>query len=344
MRMLPELVALLLSVSSPLYSSAPLDTLKIIASFDSPVPHPRAILYDSPDFWISNMQPTLYKVDSHMRLIDSLPLRFARVTGMTFKDEELWVLHDSSVGSHLCKIDRKTGSVLDSINLQSSTSMENPGDSANPSFWGLVYYNSRFFLSCNGGWGPCILAIDIRSGMKTSCCCPHPIGMKVIGNEWWCVRGGSDGQGTTLAILGSIQWDSAAISSVSEKYRYLFPFPATDLAYDESNLWLVDQTDSKIYKMEGFQTKVLPRPQSAKSERSIFHAQVINGMFRIALPPDMTSRELLIVDMRGRTVAKISSFCRNAILYDCSALSPGMYGIRNRKVTGPAKGAFFISP
>jgi len=168
--------------------------------------------------------------------------------------------------------------------------------------------------------------------------------MKVIGNEWWCVRGGSDGQGNTLAILGSTQWDSAAISSVSEKYRYLFPFPATDLAYDGSNLWLVDQTDSKIQKMEGFQTKVLPQPQSAKGERSIFHAQVINGMFRIALPPDITSQELLIVDIRGRTVAGISSFYRNVILYDCSALSTGIYSIRNRKVTGPAKGTFFISP
>jgi hypothetical protein len=331
-------------VSSVLYSSAPLDTLKILESFDSPVPDPRAILYDGPDFWISNMRPLLYKVDSHMRLIDSLQLRFGRVTGMTFKGQELWVLRDSAVGSQLYRIDRKTGTVLDSINPQSSNSLQKPGDSTNPSFWGLVYFNSRFFLSYNGGWGPCILTIDIRSGMKSSCCCPHPIGMKVIGNEWWCVRGGSDGQGNTLAILSTTQWDSAAISSVSENYRYLFPFQATDLAYDGSNLWLVDQADSKIHKMEGFQTKVLPQLLCTKGERSIFHVEAINGMLRIALPPDITSQELLIVDMRGRTVAGISSFCRNAILYDCSTLSPGIYGIRHRIGTGPAIGAFFISP
>jgi hypothetical protein len=320
-------------------TNTPLDTLQILESFDSPVPNPRAILYDSPDFWISNMRPLLYKVDSRMRLIDSLPLRFGRVTGMTFKDEELWVLRDSAGGNFLFRIDRETGTVLDSIDFKSSDSLQGHNllsvNSTTPSCWGLVYYRSKFFISYNGGWGPCLFAIDIRSGKNTGYCCPHPIGMKIIGSEWWCVRGGSNGQGDILATLASTQGDSVEITSVSERYRSIFPFQATDLAYDASNLWLVEQINSKIHKMHGFQTSVYSRPNKAKCEPSVPIIKVSNGQLRIMLQPErVSSGTLLIVDTKGRTIARFSPSRRNAISYDCSALSSGIYGIRYRPESG----------
>jgi hypothetical protein len=170
--------------------------------------------------------------------------------------------------------------------------------------------------------------------------------MKIIGDEWWCVRGGSDGQGNDLATLTSTQWDSTAIASVSERYRYLLPFQATDLAFDGSYLWLVDRANSKICKMEGFLTSVIGRSKGAGHSIPITLVKSSNNILRITMPPDRppSSAFFQIVDMKGRTVARVSPNFGNVMSYDYSALSPGIYGIKNRKGTRPAKGTFFISP
>jgi hypothetical protein len=338
MKTVPGIIIVFLLAAA--YSSTALDTLKIIESLDSPVPNPHAIVRENSNFLVSNMRPMLYWTDSRIRCIDSLPLSFGRVTGMTFKDDELWVVRDSTTGCVLFRIDRETGEIIDSIDFQSTASPQEcrllPWNSAKPTLWGLVYYHSHFFISYNGGWGPCILAIDVEKRILSHCCCPHPIGMKIIGDEWWCVRGTSDQGGDILATLSTTQWDSAAISSVNENHRYFIPFQAADLAYDGSNIWLVDQKNSMIHKMEGFQTSLIPGHGYMKRRASIPVLKVCNGKFRITLTPDYASSTSFfnIFDIKGRAVCCLSPMCGTIILSDCGSLPAGIYTIRFRTIAG----------
>lgn len=335
----------LLIYASALFASTPLDSLKILQSFDSPVPNPRAIVYDSPYFWISSRSsPALYKVDRDMRIVDSIAPGFGKVSGITFKDQELWVLRDSIAGdtlivtwdsvtgkydsirdgiSRIYEIDPETGGAKDSIRLGFYSSTDS-------SFlWGIVWYKTHFFISFNGGWGPCIFSIDPITGQTTYMCCPHPAGMKVINGEFWCVRNtAGNGLGRCLAILKTNESSSSAIMGISEQYRYDLAFNASDLAYDGFNLWLVDPDNSKICKMEGFMTRAVDRPGKKEHHQVSRISKFENGVIKFSAASDMNAASIELLNFHGVTIGTLDFSNKNYMVYDCSKIPSGVYFVR----------------
>jgi hypothetical protein len=146
---------------------------------------------------------------------------------------------------------------------------------------GLSYHDSSLFVSYNGGWGPCMYRVEISNNHITELCCPHPAGMETIEEELWAIRdqqleivypwdiinqdstysAGSEPDSVSGpniypnpvypiiagSLLPLIIKDSSAIEDWTRAME--FDLYSSDLAWDGSNIWLLDPLEKKIKRM-----------------------------------------------------------------------------------------------
>jgi hypothetical protein len=136
---------------------------------------------------------------------------------------------------------------------------------------GMAWFDSSYLVSFMGGWGPSMFRIhwDRRySGI----CCAHPAGMEVIENELWAVRQ-KDADGTGQMILPVEIEDSLSVEDLSRRME--FDFPASDLAWDGSNIWLLDPQEKKLKMMVIADTVPAEPPDTVHGLFSIDFLEVI---------------------------------------------------------------------
>lgn len=133
-----------------LYGVLCCDVIEILQTLDSPVVNPKAIEWDGSHFWVSTFNSSkLYKLDSNIQIVDSLNLSVNRVSGIAFRNDELWVTSDSAIRSgsgrkfFIYQISLSSGGVLDSLRLI-ETGPDIPDTNA---IFGLGYFKGEFYVS-----------------------------------------------------------------------------------------------------------------------------------------------------------------------------------------------------
>ena len=258
---LKKLSVELLVIVFPLLSIAQADSLYVTSEFDTPSNGPWGLTFRGENLWLSDdSNNSIYEINTIGEVLDSLYVSNCKIRGLTFENESLWIVNDRVIGDTLIhmdttyvfpfyqilKIDKDTGTKLDSIKFVGACAGHAP-------LWGITYYNSKFYVSFDGGWGPCLYEIDPIKKIATTLCCTHPCGMAVINDTIWCVRMNSlDGPGNFLVPL-KIQNGS---SQESWDFLYDIDFYASDIAYDGENIWLCDRYSKKIKKMSKSVTSV----------------------------------------------------------------------------------------
>lgn len=153
-----------------------------------------------------------------MKCIDTIATPLTKIDALAIHDDFLWVIPDSSISErvsyeqisedtfdslryrsyYIYKINPDSGLIVDSVAFEVSA-----GGPADTNFiLGLEVYNDEFIVAINGGFGPCVLFVELQKPHKVrSGCCSHPMGMVRIGNEIFAVRFG----GKALIKLVQIQ-------------------------------------------------------------------------------------------------------------------------------------------
>ncbi len=221
--------------------------------FTIPTEHPWGITYHNDYFWISDVENgDIIKIHENLEIINKIKAPRNQITGLTFEKNALWVVADAwdTIGlPHLCskntqmfKLNPETGEKLDSLIV--------PYYNASPEMeryiLGLSYFNSNFFVSYNGGYGPCLYRLNPDDYLKNTLCCAHPGGLETIHGELWTVRMNAlNGTGNFIVPL------SISDSSSSEEWnrRMNIDFFASDLAFDGTHFWLCDPAEKKMKRM-----------------------------------------------------------------------------------------------
>ncbi len=246
----------LLIFTFPFFSLAQSNSLSVISEFNTPSNNPWGLTFDGENLWLSDdSNSSIYKINVNGNVLDSIYISNCKVKGITFENESLWIVNDNVVGDttlywdkpyvfplyQIYKINKDSGAKLDSIKFR--------GSSTNyTQLWGITFYNDKFGVSYNGGWGPCIYEIDPIQKEVDYLCCAHPCGMTVINDTVWCVRMNStDGPGNSIVPLEIKNGGSREL----REFRYEINFYASDIAYDGGeNIWLCDRYSNKLKKMQ----------------------------------------------------------------------------------------------
>jgi hypothetical protein len=221
---------------------------------------PWGITYDGENLWVTDDSLSMiYKLDLELNLEDSFTVSKPYIRGITFLDDKLWITSDSSVGDsmgdlllydkyYIYGIDRFNGTIIDSILISMLQSSIPDGNF----LWGIGSFNSYFYISYNGGWGPCTYEVDPQTGeIRKNLCCAHPCGFTVVDDTLWCVRVNSnEGPGNFLVPLELIENGVGGIDLREiDSQRYDLEFFATDIAYDGEDVWVVDRDSCAIRKI-----------------------------------------------------------------------------------------------
>jgi hypothetical protein len=217
-----------------------------------PADKPYGVTYHGEHFWITDSENgdiiRLHKWNEDLFKIKA-PRKYN--TGITFEGNYLWVLYDawdtityphhSLPKTQAYKLDPADGDVLDSVMIP----YYNVPEVHKRYMMGLAWFDSSLLVSYAGGWGPCMTRIDWDRRFS-DICCAHPAGMEVIENELWAVRYKEE-DGTGQMIL-PVEIDDS-LSEEDQSRRMEFDFPASDLAWDGSNIWLLDPVEKKLKMM-----------------------------------------------------------------------------------------------
>lgn len=216
---------------------------------------PWGITFDGENLWVTdNGLSMIYKIDLELNLKDSFAIAKPYIRGIAFLNDKLWIVSDSSVGDstgdffvydiyYVYGINRSNGTIVDSILIF----LPQSGMPDGYFLWGIGSFNSNLYVSYNGGWGDCMLEIDLQSKETKTLCCAHPLGMTVINDTLWCARHGSN-----YLVPIVISYPSVGPSPSSDEItslRYELGFQATDLAFDGEDVWVVDRGSSLIRKI-----------------------------------------------------------------------------------------------
>lgn len=173
------------------------DSLNVIFEFNSPTSNPWGLAFDGTNFWISDHNSgKIFKSSPTGQTVDSIEVVNSKITGLSFVNDTLWALNTNIVKytiintssypvySALYKIDKSNGNKVDSIEIIGTATNLRSGD-----LWGLEFNNGKFYVSYNGGWGPCLIEIE-RIGTFSDLCCTHLLGMTVAYDSIWAIGQG----------------------------------------------------------------------------------------------------------------------------------------------------------
>lgn len=135
-----------------------MDTLNSVFEFESPAANDWGITYDGTNLWISDVENgTIYKTNTDGVVLDSMTISGAIIKGIEIIDDTLWVLNSNFNGDiyHLYQMDMTNGTINDTIIIEFAYPSRYPGW-----VWGLCYKSSKFYISYDGGYGPCLLELD----------------------------------------------------------------------------------------------------------------------------------------------------------------------------------------
>jgi hypothetical protein len=253
------------------------DSLRTVYEFNSPTPAIWGIVYDGNGFFISDDSlGNIYKIDTTGNILRQYNFPGRVFKGLTFYKNELWVVNDKAIDSikvdipwteepsdsnlyyiySIYKVDTLNRILSDSIRFQLSSS----ATLRTSIIWGIGVYESKLYVSYNGGWGPCTIEFDPLEHKKiTELCCAHPSGFTEIDGKLWCVRNNSfDGSGTGNSIcdMRFFYWGNSSDKGLSEDHYYELSYYASDLTYDGKNIWVCDHTNKKIKKLSEMITDV----------------------------------------------------------------------------------------
>jgi len=219
-----------------------LDTLYSVFEFESPSENDWGITYDGTDLWISDVDiGTVYKTSTTGIVLDSITIQGAMTKGIEVVNDTLWVLNSNIIGDtiindlsyplfSLYQIDDLSGLIHDSIIIVSPYTNLQSGD-----LWGLCYNSSKFYISFDGGYGPCLIEIDIINNTQKHLCCTHLSGLTSIEDSIWAIH-----YGKTIATTDKHE----------TFFEYKINIYASDLVYDGSSFWVVNMNSNKIHQLE----------------------------------------------------------------------------------------------
>ena len=221
---------------------AQIDTLNSVFEFNAPSENPWGLAHDGEYLWISDSQnETIYNVTTTGEIIDSITISNSIIKGIEIVDDTLWVLNSKIIGDTIIndlsyplfsiyQIDNSSGFILDSIIIVSLYTNLQSGD-----LWGLCYNSTFFYISFNGGYGPCLIKIDPINNTQQYLCCTHLSGLTSIEDSVWAIRNGR----TIVTTDGQEDFS-----------EYKINIYASDLVYDGSSFWVVDFNSNKIHQLE----------------------------------------------------------------------------------------------
>ena len=223
------------------YGQSQVDTLNSVYSFVSPSLNDWGIAYDGINFWISDTENgNIYETSSIGSVLDSIHFNGAQIKGIEIENDTLWVLDSNITGDtvigeftypyySLYKADIINKTVLDSIKIVGVYTNSGFGD-----LWGLCLYNGHFYISFNGGYGPCMIKVNKKTHAQQPLCCTHLSGMTSIQDSIWAIGNGR-------AVVTTDGYTSF--------YKYYSRIYASDLAYDGISFWVVDMNSNNIHQL-----------------------------------------------------------------------------------------------
>ncbi len=301
------------------------DQLPIDSSFTCPVENPLCFKYHNNNFYIiKSDEANIFIVNRSMKCIDTIATPLTKIDALAIHDDFLWVIPDSSISErvsyeqisedtfdslryrsyYIYKINPDSGLIVDSVAFEVSA-----GGPADTNFiLGLEVYNDEFIVAINGGFGPCVLFVELQKPHKVrSGCCSHPMGMVRIGNEIFAVRFG----GKALTKF------SADSETLPNSIDYTLSFIATDIAYDGHNIWLCELSNSMLHKMESLSpgselfTTTKSRLRSVNYP-NITKPVILNG--RVSRYREKNASQIMILIQEDKTAKRSIIDCKKKVI------------------------------
>lgn len=311
------LVTMLILVASGL--SAQTDTLYPVYSFDTPSEHPWGLACDGANLWMSDVHSgAIFKLTMDGDMLGSIALENKAITGITFVNDTLWAMNALTTGDTvineetyplftLYQLNQASGELLDSLHIVSLV-----GNLPYHSYWGVCQREDYFYISFDGGYGPCLHRIHRFTEQDTTLCCTHLKGMTVINDSIW----------------GVSYFDKEIVTTdgLDMFTEFQIPFYATDLTWDGSNFWMMDTMAHKIRKMEDVSITGFPE-KAAYEPFSVFPNPARSSI--VITTDRLPSRgRLLVCDMIGRLVnsRELQNDAGREVI-DITKLTPGVYFI-----------------
>ena len=291
------------------------DSLNSVYSFSSPSLNDWGLAYDGANFWISDTENgNVYHTTGEGVVLDSIHFNGAQLKGIAIENDTLWVLNSNVTGDtiiegstfpyySLYKADITNKTVLDSIKVVGVYTNSGSGD-----LWGLCLFEGNFYISFNGGYGPCIIRFNKATHFQMPLCCTHLSGMTTIKDSIWAIGNGR-------AVVTTDGYDSF--------YRYYSRIYASDLAYDGDSFWVVDMNSNNIHQLSPVYVSI--NETANKGEDLSIFPNPASGNVSLTMNAQLIFK-YDILDMNGQRITSKQLLNKTDYLtVDISALPAGVY-------------------
>jgi len=324
------------------------DAPQVIDQINAPGHRPWNIKYHDEIFWVSDDSlNAIFKMSKTGNIVDTIYIANCSPRGLTFKNDSLWIINNNPVGDSVLYWDTDSSVIpfynmyhIDKITGQKSDSIKFlGGHSSYRGFFDLEFYNSKFYLSYDGGWGPAMFEIDPINGSRIPLCCAHPCGLTVMNDTLWTIRQNSkEGPGNLICKI-EFGWMEDSTSSTSDDISggKRINFSASDICWDGNNFWALDTEENKIKKLTYLFTNI----SIQNSFNSTFSKFELNQNYPNPFNPSTIIQydlqesghvELKIFDLAGKEVETLVNGFQTAgehhITWQPKGLSSGVYFYR----------------